>query len=90
MIFRRAGACVRRLPGQLYMSFLQGFFWGSALAANQCEGAWNVDGKGPSVADVVTYKPNTDVKDYAAHNAISDALIQAVMTAPRDAAYRFA
>ena len=45
------------------MSFPKGFFWGGAVAANQVEGAWNVDGKGPSVADVATYKPNTDVKD---------------------------
>ena len=41
------------------MSFPKGFFWGGAVAANQVEGAWNVDGKGPSVADVATYKPNT-------------------------------
>ena len=25
------------------------FLWGGATAANQCEGAWNVDGKGVSV-----------------------------------------
>ena len=49
------------------MSFPKGFFWGGAVAANQVEGAWNVDGKGPSVADVATYKPNTDVKDYNCH-----------------------
>lgn len=69
------------------MSFPQGFFWGGALAANQAEGAWNVDGKGPSVADVATYKPNTDVKDYAAHNAMSDDKIAAAMADPSDAAY---
>lgn len=69
------------------MSFPKGFFWGGALAANQCEGAWNVEGKGPSVADVATYKPNTDVKDYAAHNAMSDDLIRAAMADPSDAAY---
>lgn len=34
--------------------FPKGFFWGGALAANQCEGAWNVDGRGPSVDDHVT------------------------------------
>ena len=28
------------------MSFPKGFFWGGAVAANQVEGAWNVDGKG--------------------------------------------
>ena len=26
--------------------FPEGFLWGGALAANQVEGAWNIDGKG--------------------------------------------
>lgn len=30
------------------------FLWGGAVAANQCEGAWNVDGKGISIMDVAT------------------------------------
>ena len=30
------------------------FLWGGAVAANQCEGAWNVDGKGASVPDMCT------------------------------------
>lgn len=30
------------------------FLWGGAVAANQCEGAWNVDGKGISTADCMT------------------------------------
>ena len=30
------------------------FLWGGAVAAHQLEGAWNEDGKGPSVADVMT------------------------------------
>ena len=36
------------------MSFPKGFLWGGATAANQCEGAWNVDGKGISCADICT------------------------------------
>lgn len=36
------------------MSFSKGFLWGGATAANQCEGAWNVDGKGINTADVMT------------------------------------
>lgn len=37
------------------MSVLRdGFLWGGATAANQLEGAWNVDGKGPSVPDMCT------------------------------------
>ena len=34
--------------------FPKGFLWGGALAAHQFEGGWNQDGKGPSVADVMT------------------------------------
>lgn len=36
------------------MSFKDGFLWGGACAANQFEGAWNVDGKGPSISDMCT------------------------------------
>ncbi|MCF0106805.1 MAG: glycoside hydrolase family 1 protein [Holdemanella sp.] len=35
-------------------SFKDGFLWGGATAANQCEGAYNIDGKGLSVADTMT------------------------------------
>lgn len=35
-------------------AFPEGFLWGGASAANQCEGAWDEDGKGISVADIVT------------------------------------
>lgn len=34
--------------------FKEGFLWGGAVAANQCEGAWNIGGKGVSTADVAT------------------------------------
>ncbi|MBQ6560043.1 MAG: family 1 glycosylhydrolase [Erysipelotrichaceae bacterium] len=30
------------------------FYYGGALAAHQCEGAWDLDGRGPSVMDVIT------------------------------------
>ncbi|WP_251158506.1 glycoside hydrolase family 1 protein [Caniella muris] len=36
------------------MAFPEGFLWGGAVAANQCEGAWDEDGKGVSVADICT------------------------------------
>ncbi|OON86796.1 6-phospho-beta-glucosidase [Oribacterium sp. C9] len=34
--------------------FRNDFLWGGACAANQFEGAWDVDGKGPSVPDMCT------------------------------------
>ena len=32
----------------------KGFLWGGAAAAHQLEGGWDVDGRGPSVSDVLT------------------------------------
>lgn len=34
-------------------NFPENFLWGGAVAANQCEGAYNVDGKGLSVQDLL-------------------------------------
>lgn len=34
--------------------FGAGFYWGAAAAAYQTEGAWNTDGKGPSIWDTFT------------------------------------
>ena len=44
------------------MRFPKNFFWGGAVAANQLEGAWNVDGKGASVSDMCTNGTHTDPK----------------------------
>lgn len=33
-------------------TFKEGFLWGGAMAANQCEGAWREGGKGVNVTDV--------------------------------------
>ncbi len=38
------------------------FLWGGATAANQFEGAWNLDGKGPSVSDMCTNGSATEPK----------------------------
>lgn len=35
------------------MAFPENFLWGGATAANQCEGAYNEDGKGLSIQDVL-------------------------------------
>lgn len=36
------------------MNQAKNFLWGGAVAAHQLEGAWNIDGKGVSTADVMT------------------------------------
>lgn len=36
------------------MSLPKNFLWGGAVAAHQLEGAWDADGRGPSVSDVLT------------------------------------
>ncbi len=41
------------------MKFPENFLWGGATAANQIEGAWDVDGKGPSVPDMMTNGSHT-------------------------------
>lgn len=43
-------------------TFKEDFLWGGATAANQCEGAWNVDGKGASVPDHCTNGSHTNPK----------------------------
>jgi 6-phospho-beta-glucosidase len=40
------------------------FLWGGAVAANQCEGSWNVDGKGVSTADCMTAGTRDKRREY--------------------------
>ncbi|MEK3950806.1 glycoside hydrolase family 1 protein [Paenibacillus sp. FSL H7-0703] len=43
--------------------FPKNFLWGGATAANQLEGAFDVDGKGLSSADMVAYVPKAERKN---------------------------
>lgn len=59
------------------MTFPKGFLWGGATAANQCEGAYNQDGKGLSIIDVLQHgvhsTPDESVdehKYYPSHEAV--------------------
>lgn len=65
--------------------FPQGFLWGGATAANQLEGAWNVDGKGLTTAEVV--KKATDRKDMSKMNLVTQESIQEAITDKTDEMY---
>ncbi|WP_297815687.1 glycoside hydrolase family 1 protein [uncultured Lactobacillus sp.] len=69
------------------MAFRKNFLWGGAVAANQVEGAWNIDGKGLSVADVATYKANVDVKDYKKNVAVDSIQIEKAISDKSDEDY---
>ena len=69
------------------MGLRKDFLWGGAIAANQVEGAWDVDGKGLSVADVATYKPKVDVKDYRKQVGVTTADIDAAIKTKDTADY---
>ncbi|MFO1449292.1 MAG: GH1 family beta-glucosidase [Opitutaceae bacterium] len=43
--------------GATGLPFPAGFTWGAAAAAYQIEGAWNVDGRAPSIWDVFSQQP---------------------------------
>lgn len=68
-------------------TFPKDFLWGGAIAANQVEGGWNLGGKGLSVADVATYKPHVDNKDYAAHMNVTVEAVKEAMADPTDTIY---
>ncbi|MFJ6413416.1 glycoside hydrolase family 1 protein [Terribacillus saccharophilus] len=69
------------------MTFSKDFLWGGAIAANQAEGAWNVDGRGMSVADVASYRSDLSLDDYEGHLAISSEVVQKAMDDPTDKYY---
>ncbi len=43
------------------MTFSKDFIWGAAAASYQIEGAWNEDGKGPSIWDTYTHQRQSPV-----------------------------
>ena len=70
--------------------FPEGFLWGASTSAYQVEGAWDEDGKGPSVQDARTHYPEgtTDYRVAADHyhRYVEDVALMAEMGLK---AYRF-
>ncbi|MCO6543137.1 MAG: glycoside hydrolase family 1 protein [Lactobacillus sp.] len=54
--------------------FKDNFLWGGATAANQCEGAWNKDGKGISTADIQPYTKGINRKSLNFNHVTKQAL----------------
>ncbi|HKU27508.1 MAG TPA: GH1 family beta-glucosidase [Candidatus Sulfotelmatobacter sp.] len=79
------------LPQQA--QFPKGFFWGTATAAYQIEGAWNEDGKGESIWDRFVHTPgkikNGDTGDIACDSYHRWREDLALMQAMNANSYRF-
>lgn len=56
-------------------NFPENFLWGGAIAASQAEGAFNADGRGLSVGDVVPYNKGLNRKEINHHKNISNEVI---------------
>ncbi|XP_053113949.1 lactase/phlorizin hydrolase isoform X2 [Hemicordylus capensis] len=76
-----------------YGTFPEGFLWGVSTSAYQTEGAWDADGKGPSIWDNFTHIPgninNNDTGDIAcdSYNKVDEDLY--LLRALRVNTYRF-
>jgi len=68
-------------------NFPEGFLWGGATAANQVEGAFNIGGKGLSVADMAIFNDRLERKDYVGHNKMSSKQIEEGMNLASDKNY---
>lgn len=69
------------------MQLRKDFLWGGAISANQVEGAYTEDNKGLSVADIASFKPDVDVKDYKKHNTITEEMIEQAKRDPQVECY---
>uniref|UniRef100_A0A8D0WUP7 beta-glucosidase n=1 Tax=Sus scrofa TaxID=9823 RepID=A0A8D0WUP7_PIG len=75
-------------------TFRDDFLWGVSSSAYQIEGAWDADGKGPSIWDNFTHTPGSNVKDNATGDVACDSYNQLdadlnMLRALKVKAYRF-
>ena len=88
-----AGAPAHQFENSSAIRFPKGFFWGTATAAYQIEGAWNEDGKGESIWDRFAHTPgkikNGDTGDVACDSYHRWREDIALMRAMRLNSYRF-
>lgn len=68
------------------LKFPEGFLWGGATAANQIEGAYNIDGKGLTIEDCLPFR-NTGYKDFTKQFAFSSKDLEEALNAPETANY---
>src|SRR5262245_16155332 len=80
-------------PASTARRFPKGFYWGVATSSYQVEGAWNEDGKGPSIWDTYAHIPgniknddNGDVANDHYHRYKEDV---ALLKSIEATAYRF-
>ncbi|MES2798930.1 MAG: GH1 family beta-glucosidase [Bacteroidota bacterium] len=55
-LFLSFAVCAQHDDKELFSAFGEDFLWGTSCSAYQIEGAWNEDGKGPSVWDTFTHQ----------------------------------
>jgi len=53
------------------------FLWGGGIAASQAEGAYDVDGRGMSVPDIMTYNPKTELTKQIQFEVTEEAIAKA-------------
>lgn len=75
-------------------TFQDGFLWGASSSAYQVEGAWDADGKGPSIWDTYTHLPSSQVKGNATGDVACDSYHQleadlSLLRALKVTSYRF-
>lgn len=75
----RGGDNMSKVP----TGFPKDFLWGGAVAANQCEGAWNLDGKGWCVADINEFRDDVELEKKSNTEITTSYVIEAMNSTDR-------